>query len=274
MKRSMILLFSAEVLLAACTQPEVNIDRITLNPSSVILAVGETSGITVNFLSGKTEDVLWYSGDESVATVSGGTIKAVGRGITSVMACTAQSGLLAECEVTVRSTDENVTGIVLSDSEFSLYLGEFRQVKADVLPSTAANKAVLWSSSDNSVATVGNSGYVYSTGEGMAVITATTAEGGFSASCNVTVLPAFVHVESISIQDELYIKVGESVTLVPVILPENATDQSVVWHSYDESIVTVSQDGVVTGTGPGTMYVDVTANDGGLKYKCYVSVYE
>jgi len=263
---------ASALLLAACTPEEVHYDRITLNPATLLMTVGQTQTLDVQFLSGTVEDVEWYSAAENVVKVSGGVVTAISHGSSVITARTVKTGLLANCDVLVRTEEETVSGISISQPEMSLYLGEYKQLVATVHPSTAVNTEVTWSSSDNTVATVGTDGYVLSRAEGTAVITATTAEGGFSASCTVTVLPAYVYVESVSIQQELELSVGESVTLTPVILPEDATVQDVTWASYDESIVKVSGDGVVTGVSAGKMYIEVTTVDGNKKAKCYVSV--
>lgn len=259
--------------LAGCIT-EVHQDRITLDPPVLLLPTGGSKTINVRFLSGKTEDVEWYSSAENVASVSGGEVKALAPGTSLITARTAGKGLMAECEVTVLEPSQMVAGVTLSPSDTTLYLGARMQFDATVLPSTALNTDLTWTSSVDSVATVGYTGYLVTWKEGSTVITVTTDEGGFSASCNVTVLPPFVHVESISIPTEIELKVGESLTVTPVILPEDATDKRVLWHSYDESIVKVSEDGVITGVSAGMMYIDVTAVDGELRFKSLVFVRE
>ena len=256
---------------AGCTF-EVHQDRITLDPPVLMMGTGESKTINVRFLGGKSEDVEWYSSAESVASVSAGVVKGLASGTSLITARTVGKGLMAECEVTVREQSEMVAGVKVEPSEVTLYLGDRLQLEATVLPTTAVNKNVNWTSSADSVATIGYTGYLTTWAEGTAVITATTEENGFTAECKVTVLPPYVHVESISIPNEIEVKVGESVTLTPVIVPENATDQRVVWHSYDESIVTVSDAGVVTGISVGMMYIDVTTVEGNKRFKSLVYV--
>lgn len=61
------------------------------------------------------------------------------------------------------------------------------QLNATVLPRTASNTGVKWSSDNEMVATVDENGLVTAHTLGEAVITVTTDEGGFTASCNLTV---------------------------------------------------------------------------------------
>ncbi len=79
-----------------------------------------------------------------------------------------------------------VTGITLNRSEAALAPGETVTLNATVTPSNAGNKNVTWSSGNPQVATV-NNGVVTGVASGTATITATTQEGGFTASCTITV---------------------------------------------------------------------------------------
>ena len=88
-------------------------------------------------------------------------------------------------------TDEDVlvsvTGISLDKSSMALDVEEESTVTATVSPSNATKKDVIWSSSDRSVATVSWEGVVTAVTAGHATITATTYDGGFTATCAVTV---------------------------------------------------------------------------------------
>ncbi len=79
-----------------------------------------------------------------------------------------------------------VTGVTLDKTKLTLKAGSTAQLKATVAPSNASNKKVEWSTDDEDVATV-ESGTVTAVGNGTATITATTEEGGFTATCQVTV---------------------------------------------------------------------------------------
>lgn len=82
-----------------------------------------------------------------------------------------------------------VTGVELDKTELELTAGESGQLNATVLPGDAANKAVEWSSDNTDVVKVYQNGKVEAVAEGTAVITVTTEDGGFTASCTVTVKP-------------------------------------------------------------------------------------
>ena len=81
----------------------------------------------------------------------------------------------------------SVTGVNISESERHLTIGETHQLTASVLPSDADNNQVTWSTSNANVATVSNTGLVTAVGAGSATITVTTADGGYTATCAITV---------------------------------------------------------------------------------------
>ncbi|NLY42968.1 MAG: family 43 glycosylhydrolase [Clostridiaceae bacterium] len=80
-----------------------------------------------------------------------------------------------------------VTGVTLDKDKVVLRKGEQYQLTAEVVPATAKNKTVLWSSNDKSVATVSDTGLITAKDTGTAVITATTVDGWVIAKCEVTV---------------------------------------------------------------------------------------
>jgi len=90
--------------------------------------------------------------------------------------------------VTMSCQDKNVTGVTLDKDTLTLTVGETETLIATVLPNDATNQAVTWASSNQTVATVLN-GKVTAVKAGTATITVTTAEGGFTATCAVTVIP-------------------------------------------------------------------------------------
>ena len=84
----------------------------------------------------------------------------------------------------------SVTGVSLSSATLNLVEGDTRTLTATIAPSNATEKSVTWSSSDASVATVSNSGVVTAKSAGSATIVVRTTDGGFSATCDVTVSEA------------------------------------------------------------------------------------
>jgi uncharacterized repeat protein (TIGR02543 family) len=176
--------------MASCevTVLPVSVTGIGMDPiSTSILAGGtETLTATVQPADATNKTVTWSSTNESVATVSSaGVVTAIAPGVATIIA-TAEGGLKAYCSVTV--VPVGVTEVGLNKTETSLLVGGTETLTATILPADATNKAVVWSSTNTAVATVDDNGVVTAVAGGTATITATTDDGGFAASCNVTVL--------------------------------------------------------------------------------------
>lgn len=163
-----------------------------------------------------------------------------------------------------------VTSVELNLSSKTLYVGDTIQLTATVSPSTADNQAVLWESSDSRIATVEN-GLVTAISVGSTDITVTTEDGDKQAACTITVQNRPVSVTGISLnKTSLTMAVGKTEALVATIIPENATNQELLWESSDNQIATV-KNGVVTAVSAGTANITATTEDGGKTAVCIVT---
>ena len=165
------------------------------------------------------------------------------------------------------------TSISLTAVSNSISIGATTQLTVGYNPSTTNVKNVTYSSSNESVATVSNTGLVTGVAQGSATITATAeaASGTVSATTTITVTPIAVTSVSLSSNSET-VKVGKTVTLIPTISPSNATNKNVNWSSSNTEIATVNNSGTVTGIAAGTATITVTTVDGGKTATCTVVV--
>jgi transglutaminase/protease-like cytokinesis protein 3 len=85
-----------------------------------------------------------------------------------------------------------VTDVTLNKNNSSIHIANTEQLTATIIPADATNQNVTWSSSDENIATVDLNGIVTTVATGAATITVTTADGGYTASCEVTVIPSFM----------------------------------------------------------------------------------
>ncbi len=171
---------------------------------------------------------------------------------------------------------EEDTGIPVASVGFNknvleLEVGETYKLNATVLPSNATDKTLIWSSSDSDVASVSD-GLITARKEGKAEITAKS--GNKQAVCTVTVKPdtdVTVPVTSVTLNQSVYtLAIGASYTLIPTVLPANATDRQVKWSSSNEKTVTVSDRGVIQAIAEGTSTIKAEA--GGKSATCAVTV--
>ena len=162
-----------------------------------------------------------------------------------------------------------VSSISLSQSLAEMIIGETLQLTATISPSDATEQAIAWTSSNQSVATVSNSGLVTALSEGSSIITASA--GGKSTVCNVSVSKGYVAVTSITLnKTELSLKKGQTETLVAIVSPDDATEPTVTWSSSDNKVATVDQNGKVNAISLGS--TQITAKAGDKTAICNVSV--
>lgn len=173
----------------------------------------------------------------------------------------------------------SATGVSISPDSKTLNKGETVQLTATVLPTDATDKTVIWSSSNNDIASVDNKGEVTAVGPGTATITATANDGsGKAASCRITVNepytpPAIVHVTGISLDRKTAtIKKGSILQLSATVTPSNADDKTVRWESSNTDVASVDDNGEVTAIAPGTATITVTTTDQRKTATCSVTV--
>ncbi len=239
----------------------IPVTTIKLSQNSATIRVGEGLKLTATFdpADAAVPAVEWTSSDPEVANVDdNGNVTAFSIGTARITATAADgSGISAYCEITVEAI--LVEAIDLSSQSLNIQVGESVSLTAIVLPEDATDKAVIWSSSDESVATVDANGKVTALALGNATITASCGEA--TATCAVTVVAT--EVESIQIdQEDMTVRLGEMSQLTVTVYPDDATDKRVEWSSSDTDVATVDNDGNVTATGIGTTEIIATANNG------------
>ena len=161
--------------------------------------------------------------------------------------------------------------MAVTPSRIEIIEGESAVLSASVSPEAASDRAVAWSPSDRSVATVDKAGTVHGLRPGTATVTA-TAEGK-SGTCAVTVKAKAVNVTEVTLdRTELTLTEGETETLTATVRPDNADNKKVTWSSDKTEIATVDGAGKVTAVKPGEAVVTVTTEDGGKTATCKVTV--
>lgn len=172
------------------TSEVVSVESITLNKTTLNLAVGGTETLSYSILPDEAtnKNVQWSSSNTSIATVDNGIVTGVRDGQVTITVTTVDGNKKSECSLTVGTgiSSNPVTGITIDKTEMSITVGEESTIIANVIPSDADNKTILWSNNGSDVANV-NNGVVTGLKPGSCVITATTQEGNFSKTCNVTV---------------------------------------------------------------------------------------
>ena len=166
----------------------------------------------------------------------------------------------------------SVTGVALNKTTVALTVNQTETLTATITPANATNKNVTWSASGDGVVSVVD-GLVRALKPGTSTVTATTVDGGYTATCQVTVSAATVAVTGVTLNKaSLSLTVGGSETLTATVAPSDATNKNVTW-SVTGDAVTVTN-GTVTAAKAGSATVTVTTVDGGFTANCAVTVKE
>jgi len=167
----------------------------------------------------------------------------------------------------------SVTGVLLNKASTNLAVGGTETLFANIEPLNATNKNVTWISGNDTVATVSERGLVTGVSAGTATIIVTTKDGGYQATCTVTVGDRKVSVTGVLLnKTSTSLVVGGSEILFTAIRPLNATNQNVTWTSSNPSVATVSAGGEVNGISAGTTTITVSTVDGGFQAACSVTI--
>jgi|GEM_PF-2676318 len=165
-----------------------------------------------------------------------------------------------------------VEGISFSETSGTSDVGERFTIDVTFDPVDAWNKNLIWTSSDQAVASVSASGMITALSKGTTTITATSVDGGHSATYDLLVNE--IAMADIFFEDsEGTIHLGEKIVLMPRVDPINATERALTWTSSEEGVATVTQDGAVTAKGEGQATITVASvSDPSIKDSFVITV--
>ncbi len=248
------------------------VSGIKFDKNELELYNGDTYTLQATILpeDANNKTLSWSSSSPTVATVDeNGMITAIAAGTTTITAtATDESGITATCKVTVL---QHVESITLQVTSGSIYVGQAKYLRATILPENASNKNVVWSSTNEAVATVDQTGLVSAHKAGQTQIVATTEEGGLTAACDVTVNQYVTEIALDAVTATLY--TNETLQLNATVGPEDAANKTIAWTSSNPTVASVDQNGLVTALSAGSATITVTAQDGsGIENSCAVTV--
>ena len=245
----------------------ISVTSISLNKSELELFVGEEETLIATLEpESSTAEVIWSVKEEYqniISVDSEGKVTALAAG-EAIVEATAGS-VTATCKVTV--TPVPASSVTLNVQDITLLVGATDKLTATVSPENVTNKAITWSSDNESIATVDADGNVTAVAVGVANITAKC--GDATATCKVTVNPVPASSVTLNVQD-ITLLVGATDKLTATVSPENVTDPVITWSSDNESIATVDTDGNVTAVAVGV--ANITATCGDVTATCKVTV--
>ena len=171
----------------------IPVTGVSISDATASINVGATQTLTATVApaDATNKNVRWTSDNEAVATVDDdGVVTGVAAGNATITVTTVDGNFTATCDVTVAAAIIAVTGVEVSPATDAISLADTPAqvtLTATVSPADATDKSVSWSSSDDTVATVDTNGLVTAVAIGTATITATTTDGDFTDTCEITV---------------------------------------------------------------------------------------
>ena len=269
--------------------------QINLTPTRINVRVGEQQQVYANVFPNDAKDssVYWSIGDPSVATVDqNGVVTGVKDGTTTVVATANDgSGVIGSATVTVGDDLPELEQIQLNKSTYTVYVGKTILVETTPVPATAQLLDIRYSIYDSNIAIVDTSGRIKGVKVGTTLLTVSANNGKIQTTATVKVLKANsggdskpststtgVDVSSIKFSqtENCYkLKVGNSYTLSPILLPTNTTKKNLAWTIVDatspmdaaknkaaQAYASVNNSGVVKALKAGKVNVKVTAESG------------
>ena len=252
---------------------EIPVTYFGISAPSQTLSVGSSSQIKVVTDEDYVGHITWESSDASVLRVlSNGKVVAVGQGEAVITASVGECTSSVTITVTGEQPGESsLTGVSLDRYTLTLYAGEEAEQLTATLKPEGTEATIRWTSSNQTAATVSQDGKVTPLAAGVTVVTA--AAGDYRASCIVTVQPERVRVTGIRFEEPTHtLMMGSTVTLQPIIAPDDATVKNLTWVSSDEQTATVSRTGIVTALSVGETTITATTVDGGYSAEIKIIV--
>lgn len=257
---------------ATILEEKVPVTGIRFDKENILFSeIGETALLRATVLpeDADNKNVRWESSNEKVATVENGIVTCKGYGTAEISATTEDGGFTAVCKVTAERKEILPTSITLDKADVTMNVGETTKLKADVWPTDADNKSVIWNSDNEDIAKVSSDGVVTAVNAGKTKVYATTQANNLKAECEITVLQPVTGIEmdkaSIS-----FTYIGETVQLTAKLLPKDASNKNVTWESSDTKVAIVSK-GKVVCTGFGTAVIYAVSADGGFMATCIIN---
>ncbi len=190
------------------TQPPTDLTLTIPSSATGYLDVGKFLQLSAAIVPSNADDtgIIWSSNNTSVATVDNtGKISGVSSGTATITATArGNSSIQKRYTLTIRQlpTEIQISGDGVSNGKTDVYIDTVKQLSATVLPANSDNKAVTWSSSDTSIATVTQTGQVTGKGRGIAVITVkSNAVPTLTQSVSVEVYPEWTYYDWTPVAD-------------------------------------------------------------------------
>ena len=236
-----------------------------------------TPKVTAPYTNRTNSSVTTYSKDPTIASYKNNQITGLKPGTTTITYhmdnYAVTSIVIVEEEKEEVVEEKPITSVYFKETELSLLENEVYYVTPEFNPyDTTMDTTLSFVSSNEKVATITNDGKITAIKEGSTTITASTANGK-TATITVTVKKKKKPIEDINVTPmNVTLKIGETKQITTTFVPEDTTeDKTLTYQSNNESIASVSKDGLISAHQKGTTSITVTTKTG-IKKEITVTV--
>lgn len=279
LSRFYYLVLSVALLFAvsSCSDEDdnVSVQSISLKENKISIVENDSKKLVANILpsDATNQEINWATSDSKIVTVKDGLVTAVEPGNAKITVTTVDGEKKAVCEVVVTEKVYHVESISLNKSELEIIETETFQLVQNILPENATNKNVVWTSSDENIATVID-GLVTAIKPGENVtISVKSEDGAKKAECNLTVLRKAISVTGISMNEtRLDLVEGETFQFSVRIHPAEADNKNFTLVSDNPKVASIDDDYLMTCMSEGKAIITATSEDGNKTASCEIYV--
>ena len=170
------------------------------------------------------------------------------------------------------STEIKIEKINASIDNNTINKGESKKIQVEILPKEAKDHEIVYTSSNNNIATVDSKGNILGIKPGTCTITIKAKENNVSTSLNITIYSQVTDMELET--DKITIQTGEKFQINPVIYPEDANNKKVIYKSENENIVQINSSGLITAVSEGETKIIVQTEENKITKEIAVKVVE
>lgn len=266
-------------------------ESIKVSVKSSIMKIGETQKLIVNITPANADNVSleYISSSPDVVTAAIGTVIAKSEGTAKITVKIADTEIEDSVLITVgKSTSDfpsddkgKILVSKITPQNKTLYIErcDTEKIRCSVYPSDASNKELIYESTNTSIATVDESGYIYGRRKGNTTVKIFSADGGAEASVRVYVSDGdedddyeydarikniYITQDEKIVKDSLEIMERSSLHLSVKVSPKTA-NTDVKWRSSNKKIASVDESGNVTAHKAGKCTITATSTGNSSK---------
>jgi len=241
---------------------ELNISGVSNKGIFIVVDGSETINLNIIPVNATSSEIEWISSNEDIAIVEDGVVTALKAGKASISAL-ASNGVRTKCYVTVSDKDILANSIAITYNRDTITEikgtivkeGETKVLNVSISPENTTNNNVIWTSSNELIATVAKTGEITALSGGNVVITATTSNG-IEAKCKVTIDP-IIWATSMTVIGKKLMAIDAEQVLEVSFVPINAENEEMIFSSSNKAVATVDESGTVKALAAGDVVITV-----------------